>query len=467
MEQRYELIELLGTGGMARVHRARDTVLDRDVAIKRLLPHMAADPDAAARFRSEAQAAAGLNHPGIVTVFDSGEDDQGPFIVMELIEGETLADKLASNGPLAVAEAAAIVGEAAEALDEAHRHGVVHCDIKPSNLMLDSSGRVRLTDFGIARAVDDATRVTKTGEFAGTLSYLAPEIVAGETPTPASDVYSLGAVAYEMITGEPPFAAETVPALLTKITNELPPDLGPLVTPEIASGIASALDKDPSARPETARRLAMAMRAGTTMPLEPGMVTPTTAGLRKNQAATEPTMVLTNPPSDKPPRRQILLPVSLLGVALLAVLLALSAGLGEEVGAFPETSTSTTMITSTSTTATTTSTSTTTTTVPSTTTTALRTPDQILTAIAAVTQKMDPPEFKPKEIRELEKLFDEVAERAERDDRQRLAEELQKALDKVLDLTEGQIKSELVDLVVLLAESYDFSVNGDEIESGD
>lgn len=203
------------------------------------------------------------------------------------------------------------------------------------------------------------------------------------------------------------------------------------------------------------------------MPLEPGVVVPTPAARQEDQGASEPTLVLTNQPSDKPPHREILLPVSLLGVTLLAVLLALSPSLGEDVGAFPETTTSTTVITSTSTTVTTTTTSSTTTTVPSTTTTAVRTPDQILTVIAAVTQKMDPPEFKPKEIRELEKLFDEVAETAGRDDRQRLAEELQEALDKVLDLTEGQTKTELVDLVVLLAESYDFSVNGDEIDRGD
>ncbi len=405
-----------------------------------------------------------LNHPGIVTVFDSGEDDEGPFIVMELIEGETVADRLASSGPFSASETAAIIGGAATALDEAHRQGVIHCDIKPSNLILGSSGRVRLTDFGIARTVDDVTRVTKTGELVGTLSYLAPEIAAGQRPTPASDIYALAAVAYEMLTGRPPFAAENAPALLAKISTEAPPDLDVQAPPGLASGVMAALSKDPSARPETAQRLALAMRGEPTLRMERDAASSGPAAQRERSGADEPTLVLATSSAARASRWRTVVPVIVVLVALAALVLAMLPRRNEAVGAPPVTSTSTT--TSTPTTSTTTST-TTTTTLPATTAEPLATADQILAAIAAVIEGMDPPEFKPKVVRQLEKRFEEVAERADEDDRDRLADSLQKALEEILDLPESSVRSELLDLVVRLAESYGFAVDEDEIEADD
>lgn len=455
MEQRYELIEVIGTGGMATVHRAHDKVLGRDVAVKRLLPHLAEDPAAAARFSREAQASARLSHPGIVTVFDSGEDDEGPFIVMELIEGETLAERLASVDRLSVPEAAGIVGGAAAALDHAHGEGVVHCDIKPSNLILDSSGRIRLMDFGIAKAVDDATRVTSTGELVGTISYMAPEVVAGETATPASDIYALGAVAYEMLTGHPPFAAENVPALLTKIASDEPDELGGYVSPEVAAGIMAALAKDPADRPATAESLAMAMRTGVTMPITQADVIPPVETVKPvDWAVDEPTLVYAAEPARENTKRRNRFPLVLTGAAILVLFFALA--FGRDAPAVTSLTTTTAPSTSTSSSSTTS-------------TTLLETPEEILGVIAGVMEGMNPPEFKRKDIRDLEKRFEEIVERAEDDDRddERLAETLQKALDDVLELPESEETTELLDLLVLLIEAYGFELDEEAMEVRD
>ena len=157
IQDRYELVEQVGAGGMATVWKARDVVLGRMVAIKRLSPHLRSDRSAITAFAKEARAAARLSHSGIVTVYDTGSDDDGPYIVLELIEGKSLADRLSESGALPPAEVAAIVQQAAEALDHAHANGVIHRDVKPSNLILDDEGHVQLTDFGIARVADEAT----------------------------------------------------------------------------------------------------------------------------------------------------------------------------------------------------------------------------------------------------------------------------------------------------------------------
>ena len=201
---RYEPIEQIGTGGMATVWKAQDTLLGRLVAIKRLLPHLAGDPEAAERFKREAHAAAQLSHPGIVTVFDTGEDADSPFIVQELVDGTTLAAHVADTGPLGPQSVTDIVSQVAAALDHAHSVGVIHRDIKPANLIMAPDGRVRIADFGIAHTVDDPATITSSGELVGTITYMAPEILAGQPATPASDIYSLGAVTYEMLSGQPP-----------------------------------------------------------------------------------------------------------------------------------------------------------------------------------------------------------------------------------------------------------------------
>src|SRR5215472_4907760 len=208
---RYVLEEVLGTGGMATVWRASDRVLDRPVAVKVLSPQLAADAGFAARFEREARHAARLTHPRLVTVFDCGTDAGRPFIVMELIEGRTLRQVLDQAGPLPPGQAAAIAVQVSEALEVAHAAGLVHRDIKPANIAL-SGGEVKVLDFGIARA-DGLSGGTRTLGVLGTAAYLSPEQASGGPVGPQSDLYSLGCVLFEMLTGAPPFAADSAVGL--------------------------------------------------------------------------------------------------------------------------------------------------------------------------------------------------------------------------------------------------------------
>jgi len=201
---RYELGELIGYGGMAEVHRGRDIRLGRDVAIKLLRADLARDPSFLHRFRREAQAAAGLNHPSIVSVYDTGEDigpdgTPQPYIVMEYIEGRTLRDVLKTEGHLPDRRAMEITADVCGALDFSHRSGIVHRDIKPANVMITLAGAVKVMDFGIARAVaDNAATVTQTAHVIGTAQYLSPEQARGESVDARSDVYSTGCLLYEL-----------------------------------------------------------------------------------------------------------------------------------------------------------------------------------------------------------------------------------------------------------------------------
>ena len=297
---RYQPIEQIGTGGMATVWKARDTLLGRFVAVKRLLPHLAGDPEAAERFKREAHAAAQLSHPGIVTVFDTGEDADGPFIVQELVDGTTLAAHLAHTGPLGPQPVTDIVSQVAAALDHAHSVGVIHRDIKPANLIIEPDGRVRIADFGIAHTVDDPATITSSGELVGTITYLAPEILAGQPATPASDIYSLGAVTYELLSGQPPYQAPTPAALLEAVRIGDVPDLRGFAPDQMAHAVAGAMARDPVSRPETAGAFAATLMGSATMVMTTTVIAATPASPPVPKGSEEPTVVTERKPSPTP-----------------------------------------------------------------------------------------------------------------------------------------------------------------------
>jgi len=210
---RYEIEELVGTGGMSSVYRARDSVLERRVALKILHEHFSADPEYVERFRREARAIARLNHPNIVTVIDRGEFGKRQFIVFEHIPGENLKEVVEREGQLPVAQALALTHQIARGLAFAHQHGVVHRDVKPQNVLVDESGTAKVTDFGIARSLDPGEELTQTGTLLGTSDYIAPEQASGEPVDARSDQYSLGVLLYELLTGEVPYPADSFMAV--------------------------------------------------------------------------------------------------------------------------------------------------------------------------------------------------------------------------------------------------------------
>jgi len=220
---RYEIVRHVARGGMAEVYLAHDRLLDRNVALKVLFPEFARDPSFVQRFRREAQAAANLNHPNIVAVYDWGEEDGTYFIVMEYVEGETLREKIRSNVRLTADEAADIGVDVAAALAFAHRGGVVHRDVKPGNILITPTGQVKVTDFGIARAGGVSEGLTQTGSVMGTATYFSPEQAQGLPVDARSDVYALGVVLYEMVSGVPPFSGDTPVAIAYKHVREDPP----------------------------------------------------------------------------------------------------------------------------------------------------------------------------------------------------------------------------------------------------
>lgn len=294
---RYRLEGRLGFGGMSTVHLAFDMRLERRVAAKLLAEHLADDPTFVSRFQREAQAAARLVHPNIVQIFDSGLDEQSGrhFIVMEYIEGQSCAEILRDDGWVQVEEAVAIIEQACEGLHYAHRHGVVHRDVKPGNLLRAREGEVKLADFGIAKATEQSS-ITQVGSVLGTAAYLAPEQARGEEAGPRADLYALGVVAYQLISGRLPYEATSLTELALKQQREEPPMLDTLVAavgPELAEAIALALALDPNERYQTAREMGRAISDGADgiSPLEPP-TTSRSAGRGGAQQATQATSVL-------------------------------------------------------------------------------------------------------------------------------------------------------------------------------
>src|SRR5262245_38263628 len=246
---------------MATIYRARDAQLERDVAVKLLRPEFGQDPDFLARFRDEAKAAASLSHPNIVPVFDFGEDESGPYIVMELVDGQDLASILRENGPLPPRQAAHIAADVARALQVAHYRGIVHRDVKPSNILVGRDGRVHVADFGIARAVTEA-QVTLPGTTMGSVHYFSPEQARGEPATAASDIYSLGIVLFEMLTGQRPFSGDGAAAVAMARLTTTPPRpsaLRPSVPPELDQIVTRAMALEPADRYASAAAMASAL----------------------------------------------------------------------------------------------------------------------------------------------------------------------------------------------------------------
>lgn len=262
---RYELTERLGSGGMAGVWRGVDRSLQRPVAVKLLHPSFAADTAGAERLRREARHAASLSHPNVVTVYDTGEDDDGtPFIVMELVEGRSLHDVLRERAPLPAAETARIGRSVLAALDHAHRKGIVHRDVKPGNVLVTQDGDIKVTDFGIAKGLDDTAGLTQTGTLMGTASYLAPEQVAGLGVTPVSDLYALGCVLYECLTGSPPFRGDNAVAVAHAHQHAPVPPLRrqrPDLPVAFEQVVMRALEKDPARRFSNAAEMDAAIAA--------------------------------------------------------------------------------------------------------------------------------------------------------------------------------------------------------------
>ena len=248
---RYTIAAVLGRGGMSSVYRARDGVLERDVALKILDPRYSGDPEYVERFRREARAIARLSHPNIVTVIDRGQVDGCEFIVFELVRGENLKEVARFRGPLPIAEALALAHQAARGLAFAHEHGIVHRDVKPQNVLVDSDGVAKVTDFGIARSLDGDDGLTLTGTIMGTGDYLSPEQALGARADERSDQYSLGVLLFELLTGDVPYAGETTLVVATKHVNDPVPSVRerrPEVSPRLDVLVRRAMAKRPEDR---------------------------------------------------------------------------------------------------------------------------------------------------------------------------------------------------------------------------
>lgn len=258
---RYRLDQLIGEGGMAVVYRGYDLVLGRVVAVKLLREQFGSDQNFLLRFNREAQSAARLTHPHIANVYDVGHDRDTHYIVMEYVNGPNLKDLIRRQGPFTVEGAAFILQQVAEALDAAHRHGLVHRDVKPQNILVDENGQAKVVDFGIAKGLSDSN-LTEAGTGMGTVHYVSPEQARGERATPASDIYSTGIVLYEMLTKQLPFDADTPVGVAMQHVSAVPPsprEFNPSIPPAVEDIVMRALAKNPNERYPTASALAAAL----------------------------------------------------------------------------------------------------------------------------------------------------------------------------------------------------------------
>jgi eukaryotic-like serine/threonine-protein kinase len=309
LARRYRLVQRVARGGMAEVWEAVDEILSRPVAVKILLPHLAADEAFVTRFRREAVAAARLSHPHIVAVYDTWTDDGYEGIVMELVRGTTLRAVLDEQGALPPRRVAGIGAQVADALEVAHRSGLVHRDVKPGNILLTEDGRVLVADFGIAKASEATSDLTEVGQVVGTAKYLSPEQVEGRPLDPRSDVYALGVVLYESLTGRPPFAADNVTATALARLHSEPPwprTVRPDVPPALEGIVVRAMGRRPEDRFPTAAAMRDALEH---VDLRPAGTADTTTAMRPDPTAAYPRgATATYPtfapaPATAPPRR--------------------------------------------------------------------------------------------------------------------------------------------------------------------
>jgi serine/threonine-protein kinase len=322
---RYELEEVVGTGGMSSVYRAHDRLLERDVALKVLHDQFGEDGEHVERFRHEARAVASLSHPNIVTVIDRGEQDGRQFIVFEYVAGENLKGLIEREAPLSENEALGLGVQIAHALAFAHEHGLVHRDVKPQNVLLPEGGEAKVTDFGIARSLDVGAGMTQTGTVLGTSDYIAPEQARGSRATVQTDIYSLGVVLYELLTGELPFHGENFVAVAMRHINDPVPSVRavrPDVSPRVDAAIQRAMAKEPRQRFQSMEAFAAELEACLAQPEANGagpgdqtlVVAPAPAPAKRRRRADRP-----------PAQRPSVWPLILLlaGLAVLAGIFAI------------------------------------------------------------------------------------------------------------------------------------------------
>jgi serine/threonine-protein kinase len=315
---RYRLVDRIAIGGMGEVWRAHDEVILRDVAIKILKPEFMGDPGFLERFRVEARHAARVDHEGIADVYDYGEGSGSAYLVMELVSGDSLARIIEKRIRLSGVEVLSIMEQTARALHAAHEDGLVHRDVKPGNLLITPSGKVKITDFGIARVADQVA-LTATGQVMGTVQYLAPEQATGKQATPSTDIYSLGIVAYEALTGRRPFTGESQMVIAMAQINDKPPAMGEDIDQRVQDLVLSCLAKKPNQRPGSALDLSNRARA---LRLQLEGISPTEV-FNQDQTPTVRTRVIEPDPKTEPSEKA---PVIWPWLVLIGLLFAAAAG---------------------------------------------------------------------------------------------------------------------------------------------
>lgn len=319
---RYRLKLRIAVGGMGEVWQAEDELILRDVAIKILKEEYLGDPMFLERFRTEAKSAALVEHEGIAQVFDYGEDTGSAYLVMELVPGESMSRLIERERKLAEETVLDIMAQTSRALAAAHAMGLIHRDIKPGNLLITPDGKVKITDFGIAR-VGDQVPLTKTGQVMGTVQYLAPEQATGKPSTPATDLYSLGVVAYEALAGKRPFTGENQMAIAMAHINEMPPALPEGIDPRVQNLVLSCLAKKPNQRPDSATSLAIRAEALLREKRKPGYSRQTQSLGKDETTATEIIPTDTAPLPKAPGVWPWIATVGLLGITAIVVIVAI------------------------------------------------------------------------------------------------------------------------------------------------